>query len=80
MYTPIRKSATARLVKRNELTLFESVAMHRHIMTTRFPAKAIIPRIQMAYFRIVFFRSSSQLEKPSCSLETHATLGLFCLA
>jgi hypothetical protein len=80
MYTPIKKSATARLVKRNELTLLASFAMDRHIITVRFPTKAMMPRIQMEYFRTVFFKSSSQLEKPLSALEIHVTLGLLCFA
>ena len=79
MYTPIKKSATARLARRNELTRFASFETALHITTTKLPRNAMRPRTHIEYLSTVFFRSSSQLEIPAC-FERHEISGLACLA
>ena len=71
----MRRSATARFVNRNELTLFLSLWNNRQNTTPRFPNNAMTPSIQIAYFKILFLRSSSQLEMPAPWSEVHDTAG-----
>ena len=64
-YTPINISAAARFVSKKEWTLLSSLSMIRHIITRRLPREAIIPRIQMQIWTVLFFMRSSQLENSS---------------